>query len=256
VRPWRRSWLRPAAPGDQGSDDTSGSAQPTPTRSSSSRRSSSSSSSDDSSASSGPSGSSSGSAESTEQNVPGMGSTGAGPAGSSQPTYQPPTDTEDAGAPPSGRPTPDPDTTAAVQTALRAEYAAVWTYTLITAFLPPTASDLRTQLQRDLDAHRSRRDATIRLLTDYGVTPVGSEAAYRTPDAVTDSRSAQRLAVSAESDAAAAWRSVLSRCNASGLRHTALDGLTDAAVRGAVWAAGLGDVTPVVPEQPGQSSPA
>lgn len=182
-------------------------------------------------------------ASTTAEPVPGM--------GSPPPTsgYQPPAESSDGPAR-SGAPAPDPDTTAAVQTALGAEYAAVWTYTLITAFL---SSSLQATAQQDLDTHRARRDSTIRLLTDYGVPPDPAEPAYRTPTPVTDSTSAVRLAVSAESDASAGWHSVLQRCDDPGLRRIALDGLTDSAVRGARWSDRLG-TRPVVPQFPGGST--
>jgi hypothetical protein len=139
-------------------------------------------------------------------------------------------------------------TTAAVQAALGAEHATVWCYGLAQAFLPATL-DARARV--DLAAHRARRDLTIRLLTDSGVQPLPAEPAYRTPTPVTDQTSAMTLLVTAESDAAAAWRAVLERCDDQGLRRMALDGLTDAAVRGARWSEQLGS-KPVVPPFPGR----
>jgi hypothetical protein len=156
---------------------------------------------------------------------------------------------EPPGKPKDGQPAPDPVTTSAVQTALSTEYAAVWCYSLVEAFLPET---LDKHAREDLTAHRVRRDATIRLLTDSGVRPIPAEPAYRTPAPVTDQTSAMRLVVTSESDAAAAWRSVLERCDDPGLRRVALDGLTDAAVRGSRWAEQLGD-KPAVPVFPGRA---
>jgi hypothetical protein len=149
--------------------------------------------------------------------------------------------------PAAGPPPPDPETTAAVQTALGAEHAAVWCYGLAGAFLK---SDLDRQAEEDLTAHRARRDTTIRVLTDSGVEPVPAEPAYRVPAPVTDQASATRLVATAESDAAAAWRSVLEHCDDRALRQMALDALVDAAVRGARWSARL-DAKPVVPPFPG-----
>jgi hypothetical protein len=131
-----------------------------------------------------------------------------------------------------------------VQTALRTEYAAVWSYGLIEAFLP---ADLAARARDDLAAHRVRRDATVRLLVDSGVPPVAAEPAYRPPAPVTGPDSAMRLAVAAEADAAAAWHAVLGSCDDPGLRGAALDGLTDAAVRGGRWSERLGTVPPVPP---------
>jgi len=155
---------------------------------------------------------------------------------------------ETAPSPKANQPKPDPVTTAAVQTALGTEYAAVWCYSLIEAFLPET---LDLHAREDLAAHRARRDLTLRLLSDYGVRPAPAEPAYRTPAPVTDQNSAMRLVVAAESDAAAAWRSVLERCDDQGMRRMALDGLTDAAVRGGRWSEQLGS-KPVVPPFPGR----
>ncbi|HZZ46504.1 MAG TPA: ferritin-like domain-containing protein [Pseudonocardia sp.] len=146
-------------------------------------------------------------------------------------------------------PAPNPDTTDAVQTALSAEYAAVWSYTLVTAFL---SDSLKPAAQRDLQAHRARRDATIRLLTDHGVGARAAEPAYRTPRPVTDSDSAVALLMSAETDVAAAWRSVIERCDSPGLRRTALDGLTEGATLLARWAVESG-VKPPIAALPGQS---
>ncbi|MBO0872596.1 MAG: DUF4439 domain-containing protein [Pseudonocardia sp.] len=149
--------------------------------------------------------------------------------------------------PTAGPPPPDPETTAAVQTALGAEHAAVWCYGLAAAFLK---NELDRQAREDLTAHRARRDTTIRVLTDSGVAPAPAEPAYRVPTPVTDQASATRLLVTAESDAAAAWRSVLEHSDDPALRQMGLDALVDAAVRGARWSARL-DSRPVVPPFPG-----
>jgi hypothetical protein len=143
----------------------------------------------------------------------------------------------------------DDDTEAAVQAALGTEHAAVWCYALATAFLPGA---LDPRAREDAAAHRARRDTVTRLLTDAGRRPVAAEPAYRTPDPVTDQASALRLATAAEADVAAAWHSVLERCDDPELRRLALDGLTDSATRGARWAERAG-VQPVVPPFPGQA---
>lgn len=150
---------------------------------------------------------------------------------------------------PAGELATDSDTAAAVQVALGTEHAAVWCYGLIAAFLPDS---LERWTRMDSDAHRARRDATARLLTDAGRRPVAAEAAYRTPSPVTDQTTAIQLAQAAEHDSAAAWRSVLQRCDDPGLRRTALDGLTDAAIRGARWAS-RSSTHPLVPALPGET---
>ncbi|MGH8920734.1 MAG: DUF4439 domain-containing protein [Actinomycetes bacterium] len=121
----------------------------------------------------------------------------------------------------------------ALQAALAAEHAAVWAYGLAAAFL---ADELTGQLTEAAAAHRARRDGTERVLIDAGAQPVATEPGYLTPEPVTDNASALRLAITAETDTAAAWRSVIERSPAEpGLRQAALDGLTTAAVQAARW---------------------
>jgi hypothetical protein len=143
----------------------------------------------------------------------------------------------------------DSDTADAVQAALGTEHAAVWSYGLIAAFLD---QPLERWTRMDADAHRARRNTIVSLLTDAGRRPVPSEAAYRTPSPVTDQDTAIALAQAAEHDCAAAWHSVLQRCDDPALRRTALDGLTDAATRGARWAS-RSRTRPLVPALPGES---
>ena len=110
-----------------------------------------------------------------------------------------------AGPSSSAAPLPS-DAEDAVQQALGAEHAAVWVYGLVSAFLPP-AFDAAT---RDgMTAHRARRDGTERLLAAAGATPRPAEPAYLTPKPITDQASALAVLVTAETDAAVAWRAVL-----------------------------------------------
>ena len=127
----------------------------------------------------------------------------------------------------------------ALQPALAAEHAAVWAYGLAGAFL----SDSLARQQAEATAvHRARRDATERMLLDAGAQPVPPEPGYLTPEPVTDAASALRLVVTVETDAAAAWRSVIERSPADpALRSAALDALTTSAVRATRWRAAAGD---------------
>jgi len=137
---------------------------------------------------------------------------------------------------------PEDEAVAALQTALATEHAAVWAYGLVSAFLP---AELAAQVDEAAAAHRARRDATERMLTDAGVKPAPAEPAYRTPGPVTDDAEALVLAVTAETDTAAAWRSVIER-GARG-RSAALDALVGAAVRASRWRAAAGVPTLTVP---------
>jgi hypothetical protein len=119
-------------------------------------------------------------------------------------------------------PLDDSDTRAAVEAALGAEHAAVWSYGLATAFL---ASGDQTALAQAALAHRERRDELVALCEAGGVAPVPAAAAYGTPRPVSDAASAAALLVVAEDDTAVGWRAVLERTDDAGLaaagRHRA-----------------------------------
>ena len=136
----------------------------------------------------------------------------------------------------------------ALQAALATEHAAVWVYGLAGAFLP---DELVGQLRQAAGAHQARRDATERTLIDAGAQPVPAEPGYLMPEPVTDAASALRLLIIAETDTAAAWRSVLERSPAEPIQRTAaLDALTQAAVRATRWRAVAG-ITPLTVPFPG-----
>lgn len=128
---------------------------------------------------------------------------------------------------------------AAVQAALTTEHAAVWTYRLVTAFLPGSSSEA---LSAGLTTHRAQRDVAERLISDAGGTPVPAAPAYVSGKQVIDEKSALALLISAESDVATAWRGALERTDDRGLRRTALDALVGAAVRATTWRQQAGEV--------------
>jgi hypothetical protein len=139
------------------------------------------------------------------------------------------------------------DAITALQGALAAEHAALWSYTLILAFVPP---DQENQARQDIDAHRTLRSQIEQTLTDVGARPVSAQPAYATPEPVVDAPSAGRLAVTAETDALAAWRSVLEHTTDAQLRTAAFKALATGTVRVTRWRAATGMV-PVVPSLPG-----
>ncbi|MGB8962729.1 MAG: ferritin-like domain-containing protein [Pseudonocardiaceae bacterium] len=133
----------------------------------------------------------------------------------------------------------------ALQGALAAEHAAVWAYGVVGAFV---SDALDARLSQAATAHRARRDATERILIDAGAPPVPPEPGYLTPEPVTDTASALRLAITAEADVAAAWRSVIERSPVDAdLRGTALDAMTEAAVRATRWRSTAGAAPLTVP---------
>ena len=137
---------------------------------------------------------------------------------------------------------------AALQDALATEHAAVWSYALAVAFL--TGSDAERARENE-DAHRELRNLIEQTLSQLGAPPVSAQPAYRTPQPVTDAASAGALAVVAETDALAAWRSVLERTDDRALRRAALDAMTSGTLRCARWRAVVGTL-PAIPVFPGR----
>jgi hypothetical protein len=94
--------------------------------------------------------------------------------------------------------------TEAWQRALGTEYQAVFGYALAGPHLDPaTGSDLARACQ---DAHEAVRDEATTAIAAAGEVPTPPAADYPALYPVTDARSAQRLAIRLETDAAAAWR--------------------------------------------------
>lgn len=142
----------------------------------------------------------------------------------------------------------DETATAALQDALAAEHAALWCYGLAGAFLDePQAAQARD----DAAAHRALRSAVETTLSQIGVRAVSAQPAYATPQPVTDAASAAALAVVAETDALAAWRSVLERTTDRPLRQAALDALTEGTLRCARWRV-VTNTPPAIPVFPGR----
>ncbi|WP_238598442.1 ferritin-like domain-containing protein [Saccharothrix sp. ALI-22-I] len=121
----------------------------------------------------------------------------------------------------------------AVQDALSAEHAAVWTYGLVSAFI--TVPQQAVAVADGANAHRARRDVTERWLRDAGATPRPPAAAYLPPQPVDSATSAIAALITAETDACVAWRGVLERTEDGALRQSALDALTVSAVRATRW---------------------
>jgi hypothetical protein len=138
---------------------------------------------------------------------------------------------------------------AALQDVLATEHAALWSYSLAVAFLSP---DQVAAARTDAAAHRTLRSAVQVTLTQVGQRPVSAQPAYATPQPVVDAKSAVGLLVTAETDAAAAWRSLLERGADRALRRAGLDALSDTSTRCARWRA-IAGLTPAVPVFPGRA---
>jgi hypothetical protein len=120
----------------------------------------------------------------------------------------------------------------ALQQALAAEHAAIWTYGLVSAYLPADVAKAATDGSAE---HVKRRDFCERVLTAAGGTPVSPEAAYVPPKPVTDAASAKAVVATAESDTTTAWRGVVGRTDDAGLRTTATRALIASVRRGTPW---------------------
>jgi hypothetical protein len=168
------------------------------------------------------------------------------PAGSPSPSPSPsPLSTPISTAPPGPL---SPDAQAAMQTALIAEQAAVWAYALVAAH----ARDQAAMVADARSGHLLRRDATAARLTAAGASAPEPAAAYQVAVDVQDQNSAWQLAQDIESDVAAAWRVVIGSTDDAEVRGFALTGLSEAAVRLAMWkqAAGIAPPTIAFPGQP------
>lgn len=144
-------------------------------------------------------------------------------------------------------PEPGPEQQSLID-ALSAEHSAIFGFGVLAAFVDPAHSGT---VATDTAAHRARRDATIDALVAAGVEPPVAAAGYTVPFPVTDAPSAAQLAVQIENDTAVAWRSVVERARSESVRSSAVDALTDTALRAARWRliAGLAPSVPF-PGQP------
>ncbi len=140
-----------------------------------------------------------------------------------------------------------PDAVKALQSALAAEQAAVWAYGLVAAY----ARDQADMITEARSGHLLRRDSTTARLIQGGATPPEPAAAYQVSVDVKDPASALKLAMDIETDAAAGWRIVIGSTDDAELRGFALTGLSDAAVRLAMWKQVAG-VKPTTVPFPGQ----
>jgi hypothetical protein len=132
--------------------------------------------------------------------------------------------------------------------ALAAEEAAIYAYGLIGVKLtrPGEITEARTAEA----THRNRRDVLVSDLAEVNASTGPAPAGYELPFPVTDRTGAFKLAIHVEDGVAAAWRAVLSVTTGSD-RGSALDALTDAAVRATRWRR-LAGVTPVTLPFPGR----
>ncbi|WP_329137177.1 ferritin-like domain-containing protein [Streptomyces sp. NBC_01476] len=122
----------------------------------------------------------------------------------------------------------------AAQAALAAEHAAVYGYGVVGGRV---GGAREAEARQAYDAHRARRDALSRTVTDLGGKPVAAAAGYELPFAVTDAAGAVRLAAFLEDRVAGAYGDLV-RAATGAVRGDAAAGLREAAVRAVRWSGG------------------
>jgi hypothetical protein len=142
------------------------------------------------------------------------------------------------------------DTAAALQKALAAEHAAFWICGTANTFLGGTAG---TAIDTATVVHQVRRDTAEQIISAGGAAPQPSQAAYRTPQPITDQSSALAALAAAEQDAEVAWRAVAENTDDRTLRSAGQAGLIGAVLWQTAWRH-LAGVTPASIAMPGQPS--
>lgn len=130
-----------------------------------------------------------------------------------------------------GRRPAGPAVTAALQTALAAEHAAIYGYGVAGARLGGSS---QAAALRDWNLHQAARDSLAALLTARGVTPVGTAAAYALPFPVRSARAAAALAALLEDRVATAYLGLVALPGRQ-LRLLGARSVEDAALRAAAW---------------------
>ncbi|MGC0363585.1 aspartate/methionine/tyrosine aminotransferase [Rhodococcus sp. 27YEA15] len=126
----------------------------------------------------------------------------------------------------------------ALVAAVETENAAIFAYGVVAAFSNPARVD---EVATYTAAHRARRDALVETAARTGVSVPPAAAAYSIPFAVVDAVTAAQLAAQIESDTAVTYRAFVEQVDDDDLRAFGVEGLTDAATRGAKWRAALGN---------------
>jgi hypothetical protein len=132
--------------------------------------------------------------------------------------------------------------------ALAAEEAAIYAYGPIGVRLTSEAE--RAEARAAEAVHRNRRDALVSRLAELSASAAPAAAGYALPFPVTDRTSALKLAIAVEDGVAATWRTAVPATEDAD-RATAIDALTDAAVRATRWRI-IAGVTPTTVTFPGK----
>ena len=119
----------------------------------------------------------------------------------------------------------------ALQTTLAAEHAAVYVYGALGGRTSRVATpELFDAVSAAYAAHRARRDHLVRELTDLGVDPAASEAAYQLPRRMDTPAQIERAGLDLERSCAATYAYLVAN-TVEDRRRWAIQALNEAAVR-------------------------
>ena len=133
--------------------------------------------------------------------------------------------------------TPDTNSVDALQRALKTEYATVYSYGLVSAYINEYFNSL---VATSLHAHQDIRDHTIELLkSSHSVVPLPA-LGYRPSQSLATSDDAQQLALLLEKESAIAWRVVVEQANTEEIRRFGVQTLTQVTLLASHWRQDLG----------------
>ena len=153
----------------------------------------------------------------------------------------------------SSRAAPAPGTVRALQSALAAEYAAVYGYGVVGAYL---TAGLQATATTDWVAHQVARDRLEAMLRSVGTQPAAAAVAYQLPIPVRNAGEAVALAVALEDRIATAYLGLVALSNTAIREFGALQ-VQASALRAAAWRGstvafpGLTSAALTAPRRPG-----
>ena len=141
--------------------------------------------------------------------------------------------------------------TRALGDALRSEYAAIFGYGVVSAYI---SGSRNSSIAEVWSAHRSRRNRIIHLIESSGEKTPLPELAYTSQDKVWDNLTAIQLAARIEDDCSVAWSRALQQCTTPECRKLAMQALLHTAEWTTRWRMAAG-TSPAIDPLPGLRRP-
>ena len=141
--------------------------------------------------------------------------------------------------------------TRALGDALRSEYAAIFGYGVVSAYI---SGSRNSSIAEVWSAHRSRRGRIIHLIESSGEKTPLPELAYTSQDKVWDNLTAIQLAARIEDDCSVAWSRALQQCTTPECRKLAMQALLHTAEWTTRWRMAAG-TSPAIDPLPGLRRP-